>query len=232
MSTRSRRSTNCSLRPPTCRAAQRVRLRDHRPRSPRRGRSGGRTVSDSAEPHDPATWLPVPDPDTLLTIPELANGHVPPPTPRTRRRTGRSFPSVSSLLLILLVVATVAAAVRIVGGDDTNGTDGPVPAFAVTVDLDGVVRTVHTTEQGAAEGLMRSLKVDKLVGVRNMPGRLREGSDVVLRTRHNGILVVDGQKVPFDSASATVDELLVSNNVVLVGEDYTSPSHDSEARRR
>ena len=34
-----------------------------------------------AEPHDPATWLPVPDPDTLLTIPELANGHVPPAAP-------------------------------------------------------------------------------------------------------------------------------------------------------
>ncbi len=50
----------------------------------------------------------------------------------------------------------------------------------------------------------------------------------MLRTRHNGILVVDGQKVPFDSASATVDELLVSNNVVLVGEDYTSPSRDAK----
>ena len=75
---------------------------------------------------------------------------------------------------------------------------------------------------------MRTLKVGKLVGVRNMPGRLHEGSDVVLRTRHNGILVVDGQKVPFDSASATVDELLVSNNVVLVGEDYTSPSRDAK----
>ena len=91
----------------------------------------------------------MPDPDTLLTIPELANGHVPPATPRTRRRAGRSFPSVSSLLLVLLVVATVAAAVRIVGGDDTTGPVGPVPAFAVTVDLDGVVRTVHTTERSA-----------------------------------------------------------------------------------
>ena len=104
-------------------------------------------------------------------------------------------------------------------------------AFPVTVDLDGVVRTVHTTER-SAQGLMRSLHVGKLVGVRNIPGRLHAGSDVVLRTRHNGILLVDGQAVPFDSASTTVDELLVSNNVALFGEDYTEPAHDDEARRR
>ena len=134
---------------------------------------------------------------------------------------------MSSLLLVLLVVATLAAAVRIVDGDDTTGPVGPVPAFAVTVDLDGVVRTVHTTER-TATGLMRTLHVGKLVGVRNIPGRLHEGSDVVLRTRHNGILAVDGQTVPFDSASATVDELLVSNNVLLVGEDYTTPSRDAK----
>src|SRR5206468_11442645 len=63
--------------------------------------------------------------------------------------------------------------------------------------------------------------------VRNIPGRLHAGSTVVLRTRHNGTLVVDGQKVPFDSASRTVDELLASYNVVLSGDDYTKPSVDS-----
>jgi hypothetical protein len=127
--------------------------------------------------------------------------------------------------LVLLVVATGAAAVRVAGGSDL-----PAPtakAFPVTVDLDGVVRTVHTTER-TAQGLMRSLHVGKLVGVRNIPGRLRAGSDVVLRTRHNGILLVDGQAVPFDSASATVDELLVSNNVALLGDDYTEPAHDDK----
>src|SRR4029077_19634480 len=99
--------------------------------------------------------------------------------------------------------------------------------FPVTVDLDGPVRTVHTTER-SAQGLMSSLHVGKLVGVRNIPGRLHAGSDVVLRTRHNGILIVDGQTLGFDSASATVDELLVSNNIQLVGDDYTEPAHDAE----
>ena len=178
-----------------------------------------------AEAHDPATWLPVPDPDTLLTIPELSNGQGPPARPRERRRAARAFPSVRSLLLVLLVVATVAAAVRVVGGGDTPALIAK--AFPVTVDLDGLVRTVHTTER-SAPGLMRSLHVGKLVGVRNIPGRLEAGSDIVLRTRHNGILLVDGQAVPFDSASATVDELLVSNNVALFGEDYTEPAHDAQ----
>ncbi len=136
----------------------------------------------------------------------------------------RAFPSVRSLLLLLLVVATVAAAVRVAAGSEP-----PAPvakAFPVTVDLNGAVRTVNTTER-SAQGLMRSLHVGKLVGVRNIPGRLHAGSDVVLRTRHNGILLVDGQVVPFDSASTTVDELLVSNNVALFGEDYTEPAHDA-----
>ena len=97
----------------------------------------------------------------------------------------------------------------------------------MTVDLDGAVRTVHTTERSAL-GLMSSLHVGKLVAVRNIPGRLHAGSDVVLRTRHNGILVVDGQTVGFDSASSTVDELLVSNNIQLVGDDYTEPAHDAQ----
>ncbi len=78
MSTRSRRSTSCSLRPPTSRAAS---ASDSETIVREAAAAVEAAVAPSparAEPHDPATWLPVPDPDTLLTIPELANGHVPP----------------------------------------------------------------------------------------------------------------------------------------------------------
>ena len=88
-------------------------------------------------------------------------------------------------------------------------------AFPVTVDLDGVTSTVLTT-QHEPEALAKQVGVGKLVAVRNIPGSLHEGSAVVLRTRHNGMLAVDGKEIPFDSASLTVDELLVSNNVMLV----------------
>jgi uncharacterized protein YabE (DUF348 family) len=177
-----------------------------------------------AEPHDPDAWLPVPDPDLLRTIPELSSGAIPPARPRPRRGSGRFVPSLRSLFLVVLVVATVAAGVRAASGE--GAAAARVRAFAVTVDLDGAVRTVHTTERGA-RGLARALGVGKLVAVRNIPGRLHAGSEVVLRTRHTGVLVVDGQSVRFDSPSATVDELLASYSVTLVGEDYTEPARDA-----
>jgi hypothetical protein len=177
-----------------------------------------------AEPHDAGAWLPLPDPDVLVTAPTPAGPSDPAARDRSRARGGRR-PPVRALLLVLLVVATAAAGIRVAtsGGDPAEAR---VRAFPVVVDLDGTVQTVHTTAR-TANALMRSLDVGKLVAVRNIPGRLREGSEVVLRTRHNGVLEVDGQKVSFDSASMTVDELLVSNNVALYGEDYTEPARDA-----
>ncbi|MEX1007313.1 MAG: transglycosylase family protein [Acidimicrobiia bacterium] len=177
-----------------------------------------------AEPHDAAAWLPVPDPHTLVTIPELAAGFGPPARPRERRRVARNLASLRSLLLVLLVAATIAVGVQVVNG---NGAPAVRAAsFRITVDVDGVVRTVSTTER-SAQGLMRTLHVGKLVAVRNIPGRLHVGSEVVLRTRHNGVLAVDGQMLRFDSASRTVDELLASYKVVLSGDDYIQPAHDA-----
>jgi hypothetical protein len=61
----------------------------------------------------------------------------------------------------------------------------------------------------------------------DVPRPLRAGSSVVLRTRHNGLLVVDGQTVRFDSASRTVGELLAAYHVLLFGDDYAQPDVDS-----
>ena len=176
-----------------------------------------------AEPHDADAWLPLPDPDTLVTPPSPSG-----PADRARGlRAGNGWrPSLRSLLLVLLIVATAAAGVRIVTDGGRGAAAARTRAFPVVVDLDGTVTTVRTSAR-TANGLMHGLDVGKLVAVRNIPGRLHAGSEVILRTRHNGVLEVDGQSVSFDSASRTVDELLVSNNVSLYGEDYTEPAHDA-----
>jgi resuscitation-promoting factor RpfB len=85
------------------------------------------------------------------------------------------------------------------------------------------VRTVETS----ADKLAKQLKLGKLVAVRNDPGRLASGSRIVYRTRVSGSLTIDNQKVTFDSPSRTVDELLQSYNVKLVGDDYATPSPDT-----
>ena len=176
-----------------------------------------------AEPHDADAWLPLPDPATLVAPPTPSG---PTDAGRGTRAVGGWRPSVRALLLMLLVVATAAAGVRVVTDDGDASAAAPTRAFPVVVDLDGTVTTVRTSAR-TANGLMRSLDVGKLVAVRNIPGRLHAGSEVVLRTRHNGVLDVDGQSVSFDSASKTVDELLVSNHVSLYGDDYTEPAQDA-----
>jgi len=100
-------------------------------------------------------------------------------------------------------------------------------AFPVTVDFDGVTSTVLTT-QGEADALAKQVGGGKLVAVRNIPGTLHADSSVVLRTRHNGTLMIDGKTIPYDSASLTVGELLETYSVVLVGEDRVEPSRDTK----
>jgi uncharacterized protein YabE (DUF348 family) len=175
-----------------------------------------------AEPHDAATWLPLPDPDLLVAGVTPSGPVASGPGAGAGRGGGGWRPSFRAALLAVLVVATVAAGVKVLAG----GTDEAVArprSFPVVVDLDGSVRTVHTAVTSAT-ALMGNLDVGKLVAVRNIPGPLHAGSEVVLRTRHVGVLDVDGQEVRFDSASMNVDELLESNNISLFGDDYTQPA--------
>jgi uncharacterized protein YabE (DUF348 family) len=100
-------------------------------------------------------------------------------------------------------------------------------AYAVNVDFDGNVRTVMTTARTGDE-LMKQLHVGKLVALRTDPGTLAAGSAVVLRTRHIGSLALDGKVIQYDSASATVGELLDSYSVVLVGDDRVEPDRNTK----
>jgi uncharacterized protein YabE (DUF348 family) len=97
-------------------------------------------------------------------------------------------------------------------------------AFPVSVDIDGTVRTVRTVET-SADKLAKQLKLGKLTALRGEPGRLMAGSSVVFRTRVTGSLKLDNQTVAYDSPSRTVDELLESYNVTLVGDDYVTPAY-------
>jgi len=237
-----------------------------------------------AEPHDAATWLPLPSPEELPPVADLLEEGPPAGTTPVRRRRTRFLPAPRVLGVAVLVVLTALGGAWIVqqatapaGSEVTMVVDGSrqrvhtdassvgallsaahvrlapgdvvVPsaksalhdglhvdvlrAFPVTVDVDGKVRTVRTVET-TAEKLAKQLKLGKLTAVRNDPGRLAAGASVVYRTRVSGSLTIDNQKVTFDSPSRTVDELLQSYNVKLVGDDFASPPlgtvlHDGDA---
>jgi resuscitation-promoting factor RpfB len=174
-----------------------------------------------AAPHDSATWLPLPDPESLLPLSSM--GRIPAGVSgRPRRRTSLRRPRM--WLLLVLVASTGIVAVRL-GSEGAPPAVAGVAPFEVTVDLDGNVSTVNTTARTPA-ALGRQLDVDKLVGVRESPERLGAGAHVVLRTRKSGQLEFDGQTVPYDSPSLTVAELLADSNVVLDGDDTTVPGPD------
>jgi len=233
-----------------------------------------------AEPHDAATWLPLPSPDELRPVTRLLEEGPPVGTTPRRRRRHRFLPAPRVLGVAVMVVLTALGGAWLVqqsaGPSDSEVTlvvdgarqqvrtdadsvgallaaarvdlgpgDVVVPsatsalhdgihvdvlrAFPVTVDVDGRVRTVHTVES-SADKLAEQLKLTKLTAVRNNPGRLAAGATVVYRTRVSGSLTIDDQKVTYDSPSRTVDELLQSYNVKLVGEDYATPSLNTVLR--
>jgi uncharacterized protein YabE (DUF348 family) len=142
----------------------------------------------------------------------------------TRQEMRTEFQTVGALLAAEHV--HLAAGDAVVPPASTELRDGlhidVLRAFAVTVDVDGTVRTVRTVET-SADGLAKQLKLGKLTAVRNEPGRLAAGATVVYRTRISGSLKIDNQTVTFDSPSRTVDELLQSYHVTLVGDDYVLP---------
>ncbi len=97
-----------------------------------------------------------------------------------------------------------------------------VRGFSVTRDLDGVSEVAWTTHQAPSEFLSEDLHLGDRVVVRAAPKKLQEGSTVVLRTKHKGVLVVDGQAVPYDAPAHDLDELLAAYSVQLGSEDYVT----------
>ncbi|TMK67879.1 MAG: DUF348 domain-containing protein [Actinobacteria bacterium] len=100
-------------------------------------------------------------------------------------------------------------------------------AFPVVVDLDGKVTTRPTTYAVPARFVREQIGPSSRVTIREAPARLAAGSHIVLRTRHSGTLVVDGQQIPYNRAALTVRELLVSYSVTLGPEDKTDPGIDA-----
>ncbi len=182
-----------------------------------------------AEPHDAATWLPLPDPESLVPLAELSpadddGGE----RPRGWRRVSAATFRPRSLLLVLLVTATAVAVLRPALEAEPTAVAGVAP-ISVNVDLNGTVHSVTTTARDAS-ALRRQLHVGKLVAVRDSPSHLRTGSLVVLRTRRSGLLELDGQSLSFDSPSRTVAELLAAYNVSLDGDDTSVPAPDTLLR--
>ena len=96
-------------------------------------------------------------------------------------------------------------------------------AFAVTVDLDGNITTKFTTNHDPQQ-FLAELKLGPDVVVRSAPVSIvANGQPVVLRSKKQGTLVVDGQPVRFNVAADTVKELLDRYKVVLGPNDITKP---------
>jgi uncharacterized protein YabE (DUF348 family) len=93
-------------------------------------------------------------------------------------------------------------------------------AFPITRDLDGDVQTVYTAFASPQDYVKNDLEASDRVVIRSGPQRLQSDSTIILRTRHSGTLVVDGQTVPYDIPALDVDELLAQYSIELGPEDY------------
>jgi uncharacterized protein YabE (DUF348 family) len=120
---------------------------------------------------------------------------------------------------------------RVVPGPATAISDGlhviVARGFPITVDLDGNQRTTWTTYHSPVDFIAKDLRPGNEVVVRANPTRLGKGSLVVLRTKHKGTLVVDGQTVQFDAPAVDIDELLHQYSVQLPASDFVAVSGQS-----
>jgi uncharacterized protein YabE (DUF348 family) len=94
-------------------------------------------------------------------------------------------------------------------------------AFPITRDLDGDIATVYTTYVSPSDYIRSDLR-SETVDVRSGPQRLQTGSTIILRTPHQGSLVVDDTNVPYDIPALNVQELLTQYSVTLGLEDYVT----------
>src|SRR5262249_22104482 len=102
-----------------------------------------------AEPHDSSTWLPLPDPDSLVPLSTLT------PAPRSvvergpvGRRTGRAARGPRRGALGLRTAATAAGVTQLTADRAPRAVAGVAP-IQVSVDVDGVTSVVTTTTRHA-----------------------------------------------------------------------------------
>ena len=92
--------------------------------------------------------------------------------------------------------------------------------FPITRDLDGDIQTVYTTYASPSDYVRRDLKAADTLVIRSGPERLEADSTIILRTPHQGRLLVDGAEVDYDIPALDVKELLAQYSVELGGDDY------------
>ncbi len=128
---------------------------------------------------------------------------------------------------------TVGPHDRVVPAPGASITDGMhvvvARGFPITIDLDGNERTVWTTYHSPVDFIARDLKLGSQVIVRANPTRLAKDSLIVLRTKHKGTLVVDGQTVPYDAPAVDLDELLHQYSVQLRNSDFVNENGQSSS---
>ncbi|MFA5882888.1 MAG: transglycosylase family protein [Acidimicrobiia bacterium] len=92
--------------------------------------------------------------------------------------------------------------------------------FPITRDLDGTIETVYTTYASPADYVRRDLKAADTLVMRSGPERLQADSTIILRTPHQGRLLVDGAEVDYDIPALDLKELLAQYSVDPGPEDY------------
>jgi resuscitation-promoting factor RpfB len=105
-------------------------------------------------------------------------------------------------------------------------------AFRVDADVDGSPRTLYSTHRAAAPFVRDAaaqigVPAQKLA-LRDDPVSITPNSTVVLRTKRQGTLLVDGSSVNYDSPSLTIGELLQSYNVKLNPADIIKLTQSGE----
>ena len=79
---------------------------------------------------------------------------------------------------------------------------------------------MYTTYASPSDYVRRDLKAADTLVIRSGPERLEADSTIILRTPHQGRLLVDGAEVDYDIPALDVKELLAQYSVELGGDDY------------
>ncbi len=124
----------------------------------------------------------------------------------------------------------VAAGDRVVPGLGARLRDGATVritrAFPITVDVNGVMRTVRTTAT-SVKALRRELAIPAAMVAVGSYDRLHRGGTVVFRTPYEVTLVTDGVAGTLTSTARTVGELLTQRGVAFVAGDQVDPALDT-----
>jgi uncharacterized protein YabE (DUF348 family) len=115
---------------------------------------------------------------------------------------------------------------------DDGMTVRVVRAFRVDADVDGSPRTLYSTYRSPAAFVRDAAKqlgvVPSKIALRDSAKTIEPNSDVVLRTKRKGTLLVDGSSVNYNSPALTIAELLQTYNVFLGSEDIVKLTQSDE----